>query len=1759
MKTKSKASKKDDALGFVTDPLPHHLGVISLEEPNDQNLWRLSSKDARTQSIVNAGHVVESSASKRKVVSPAFSPLRLDEKRLKRGDDGCASSNDCVVTHNSSGSRSGVQFWSTQGWTTGSFSHDQRPVVDQVVSHEPGRGGQLGIVDVSTSVVAPNEGITLAGNSADRRLKRKAGSLQRQPSNNTINKARRTITDHPSLPFETQLGETVPVQRNTYFRGSSNMPLILDFESGHARPAGHSFSSPRGHQRCASPLLPSRMTTAATASVQSDSGSPTAEAPNSVPENDVGNQRSRPQFHETQRRGGSSGPPAEYKAFGRCNRVCRNCRAIFWDEEKLSTSTGSTGPLYHRCCLQGRVKLFVPREYPPLIQQLFSDSHFLENIRAYNQMFAMTSLGATIDESVNTGTGPYVFKISGQIYHRIGRLCPDRDKPPRFLQLYIYDTVNEVQHRLGHFTSNGHPVLRREIVEQLIRFLDHNNALVQLFRMARDKLLQNDVPEFKVRLFNVGSRSQYELPTADAIGAIVFDDTAETESDFDIILETHSGEPQRINKLHACYMSAQFPLLFVYGEQGYHTDLKFLNVDGVYTRRGKRLSMKAFYLYQLHDRLGYYNLLSRGGKLFQQYVVTAYCSIEQSRMDYIRTHQSDIRGDYLAGLYDAITRGDTDGSDIGSRIILPSSFTGGPRYMYSHYLDALAICRKHGNPSFFITFTCNTKWPEIEDYMEAYPRLAAADRPDVVDRVFECKIHSLIKYIRDRQPFGVLTAVLYTVEFQKRGLPHCHILIWINQRPETRRDSDIDRYISAELPDQVIDPEAFRVVSEFMVHGPCGEAFPNAPCMINRSTCKKFFPKEYCHATFVDNAGYVHYRRRDIAINATRHNVKLDNAYVVPYNRELCMAFYAHINVEYCGWTMLIKYLFKYISKGTDRIMARITRAVGEQPHPPSVASSSNGQPYVQVDEIQNFVDARYIGPHEACWRIFGFDIHNRDPAVQILAVHLENMQTVTFRRRHRLQAIVDNPGSTKTTLTEWLAFNKSFEMGRHLTYLEFPSEFVWSKRDKSWSPRCNLNRPAIGRLTYVHPSAGDLFYQRILLCHQRGCTSFPSIRTVDGYTHSTNRSACEAMGLLQDDQEWITAMQEAAATATASQLRALFSEILVFTDICSPLKLWEMFWKHMSDDIPLILSQSLGIRLLCVNEPELRGGVVYELQVLLALHSKYLKDFGLPSPPEGLLNMFRNRAVMEERNYNREELAAESRSLIPQLNVEQKDVFDTIMRAVTQQKQELLFVYGHGGTGKTFLWKTVIATLRSQGKIVLAVASSGIASLLLPSGRTAHSRFKIPLQLADESVCSVKKGTQLGELLKQTDLVIWDEAPMSERRCFEALDRTFRDILDEPRLVFGGKPVALGGDFRQTLPVKKKATRDQIIAVSIAESYLWRHFKIFFLEENMRLRRPSMTMAEQQEIALFSEWLLNIGDANIGSQDVDDPQNTSWVRIPDKHCFPPTADGILQLIEFIYDNSSLQQPTASSFQEKAIVCPKNETADLINAQILDKVSGPSQFYLSVDEAVPVGNDGGASELLYPIEYLNSMKFPGIPPHRLEMKIGSPVMLLRNLNLTGGLCNGTRMIISQLLSKVIEAKIISGVRIGQKVFLPRIILSVKEENMPFTFKRKQFPIKLCYAMTINKSQGQSLKKIGVYLPEPIFGHGQLYVALSRATSPDGLKMVVAHQEGQPPNTTKNIVYKDFLRKLRRALLKNVTEPVIAGLFKIPEKETDELA
>ncbi|XP_029143262.2 uncharacterized protein [Arachis hypogaea] len=173
----------------------------------------------------------------------------------------------------------------------------------------------------------------------------------------------------------------------------------------------------------------------------------------------------------------------------------------------------------------------------------------------------------------------------------------------------------------------------------------------------------------------------------------------------------------------------------------------------------------------------------------------------------------------------------------------------------------MAICKKYGYPDLFITMTCNSSWQEIGRVNN--PRtLKVEDRPDISYRVFKIKLDMIISDLKQGIPFGVLDAGMYTVEFQKRGLPHAHILLWLSGDHKITTTTQIDQLISSELPDPAQHPKLFRAVSTYMIHGPCGRAFSKSSCMKD-GYCTKYYPKTFSKTTVIDNSGYPSYRRRD--------------------------------------------------------------------------------------------------------------------------------------------------------------------------------------------------------------------------------------------------------------------------------------------------------------------------------------------------------------------------------------------------------------------------------------------------------------------------------------------------------------------------------------------------------------------------------------------------------------------------------------------------------------------------------------------------------------------------------------------------------------------------------------------------------------------------------------------------------------------------------------------------------------------------------
>jgi hypothetical protein len=409
---------------------------------------------------------------------------------------------------------------------------------------------------------------------------------------------------------------------------------------------------------------------------------------------------------------------------------------------------------------------------------------------------------------------------------------------------------------------------------------------------------------------------------------------------------------------------------------------------------------------------------------------------------------------------------------------------------------------------------------------------------------------------------------MYTIEFQKRGLPHAHILIFLQPSSKYPTPEDIDKIICAEIPDPTKHCQLYNLVKSHMMHGPCGLARKSSPCMKGTNKCSKYFPKKYVERTVVDQDGYPIYKRSAKTHTIMKNGITLDNRHVVPYNTRLLLKYQAHINMEWCNQSTSIKYLFKYIHKGYDRITARLL-------------PSQNHTRVIQqpVDEIKHYLDCRYISPSEACWRIFSFSIHGRKPAVERMFFHLIGEKVIYFTDHSTMENVLEKASVTESMFTAWLQANKDYDAARLLTYGQFVTKFVYSKSNRVWTPR--KRGFTIGRLIWVPPTTGELFYLRLMLTAVKGPTTYEEIRKVGDIQYLSFRDACFAMGFLDDDREFIGAIREAYQWGSGYFLRRLFVVMLLSGAMNRPRHVWHNTIQWLSDGIlhnQRVFTQNQGI-----------------------------------------------------------------------------------------------------------------------------------------------------------------------------------------------------------------------------------------------------------------------------------------------------------------------------------------------------------------------------------------------------------------------------------------------------------------------------------------------------------------------------------------------------------------------------------------------------
>ncbi|KAG0588920.1 hypothetical protein KC19_2G278400 [Ceratodon purpureus] len=1306
--------------------------------------------------------------------------------------------------------------------------------------------------------------------------------------------------------------------------------------------------------------------------------------------------------------------------------------AVHMNDERLTTSS-NLNPQFGFCCLKGKVSLPLLRDPPQRLRQLFEGDNeqakeFRTNIRRYNAAFAFPSVGTSSFNTYVAGNGPYVFKFQGELRHLSGSLLPTVGETPKYAQLYFIDTTEATNIRMER-----NPECTQTTMLEIQELLQTHHAFHRHYKQAYEIMMEFEeqqqqqqqrqcgrrIPNVVAHLHFEGEmdRRRYNLP-------------AGRTRDIVLRLKGEGHFLERINECHPGYLPLHYVLLFPFGELGWHEGLTHSNGEG-------RLTQREYFAFRLFPRNSEFSTILCGGKLFQQFIVDAWAATEQNRLNYIRMNQSDLRANLYQGLADALQ---DDGEknmnfeNLGRRIILPSSHIGSARNMFELFQDFMAITRFFQHPDVFGTMTANPNWREIQEAL--LPGQTAADRPDIVARVFELKRNALMADIRKMHFFGKSVVHVFVIEFQKRTLPHMHFLIFLANEDKIGEPCQVDR----------IDPELFGMVLKHMVHGPC----TRDRCLDETGQCTKRFPKSFQDQTAMDQDGYPLYRRRNDGRSFEKHGFFFNNIHVVPYNPDLIRKYNCHINIEVCASVHAVKYIHKYIYKGHDRATLRI----GEE-----------------QDEIKQYLDARYIGASKAVRRLLKMTMHDEDPNVVRLHLHLPGMHRVIFNTREDPLTVLNRGQVQRTRLTEFFRMCATDENARRLTYQDFSQHYVWKQQESIWKIR--ERGFAIGRLYFARAAEGERFYLRLLLTTFGGPRSFEDLRTVNGVVHKTFKDACNALGLLQDDGEWIQCLEEASIMRTGASLRNLFMVILSECNPSQPELLWQRFRPHLCDDLRHRLLQHYGL-----SEPSEEE--VYDFGIFLIdeiLREQSNKNLSLfPPMPIPTLNWSHhrgNRFINEQLQWNREDLELYVQEHEPQFNGEQRYCYDAILTSIKDHSGVVFFVNGPAGTGKTFLYNIVTANVRSRGKIVIC--------------RTAHSTFKIPFEVDEYSMCTINKNSEYADVFREASLIIWDEVPMQHRHCAEAVDRSLRDIRDS-NSPFGGVTLVFGGDFRQILPVIPRGSRPQIVGACLRRSTIWQHVRIMNLSINMRLQNASFANR------IFAQWLLQLGDgSNFDDASSNMIQLHNWINI---------VSSIRCLIDNIYNNiDDMSLHEDQYFRDRTILSARNTDVDLINKEILQSFPGNLETFRSADSnTVEAGADNHAT---YPSEYLNSLDLSGIPLSKLDLKIGCPIILLRNLAPKQGLCNGARMVLTRFSHRVLEARLLFGPHAGE-----------------------HFPVRFAFAMTINKSQGQSVKYIGLDIRVPVISHGQLYVALSRATSPNHISALLP--QNSTVSNTVDVVYPEVL-------------------------------
>jgi len=1098
--------------------------------------------------------------------------------------------------------------------------------------------------------------------------------------------------------------------------------------------------------------------------------------------------------------------------------------------------------------------------------------------------------------------------------------------------------------------------------------------------------------------------------------------------------------------------------------------------------------------------------------------------------------------------------------------VLPASVAGGDAYQSALIEDGMALMEFYGKPTFWITMTGDRNWPEV-----TAAAAGTQHRADLLLRVFREKYRMLIAALRQGTVFGSRAVfILSVIEFQLRGIPHCHIAVRLaGAQPMT--GEDMDKYVSAEVPDLSqcsnarydlpCDPPCnicrlHRIVTRKMTHGceegRCYSADEKALAarQHRRPHCSKGFPFMPTEATTIDEHGYPIFRRR---LLVGLDHMPLDHSLVVPHSPELCLLLNAHVCVSICATVIVIKYLRKYMCKGQDRMRICWVDDDGEE------------VPY--TDEFLQFEYARAMSASEGMARATDIDINLTEPSCTRLDIHMPDEDSLAVHT-----AAVRTVGAAEAVLAAESDLTHYFQrpLGAPfdgLKYCEYYHNFMVHKGetvfdmsrinarvaagDRRYQNRFLESGPrpqvvgqrrqvTICRIYRQHYGSGDVYYLRLLLLH-RPARSFNELKTIDGFLHDTFQDAARALGLVHDENEGANVMLEMVnAYATPEELQRTFA-ILVLSG-CNASPLFHAFLGPMARNFPG--GEANPVSGAAMND------LLWALDALFTAEGRStLAHFGLPptsGPP-------RPRHAILQRAADRTPGGLLDRSLAqadfdakyPTLSASQRQAVDFMMVAVPAYKanplvrppNSAIYVDGRSGRGKSRTLSTALAALRKDGFNIICLAHTALVASEFDRGTTNHKRFLLNITKDDTavSVSNLTAESAGAQAIRDADGFLIDEVGQIDRREGDTMDYTVREIcgIDAP---WANKPLLTGGDLRQCTAIVRGGSRATIIAHNIRQCGWWN------LLHRIELTIPFRDGGDPDHSAFVDEIgdgiRVDATDAVAANELEFGPAAAGPVRRDGPHyvTFPPgitTHTSVDSAVEWL-----LQMPLAAVrnpggdlgdfFVDKAFIAPLNAEVDAINVAVQAHNPNPMLSY----EAAEAPLEEHARHQFATPEFMSSVSTTDAPPHLLQIKAGDIVICLRNLSsFQGTLVNGTRLKVVAGLRHTLKLQILSGDNAGSIFFLPRISFTVTARG-GLSFIRRQFPVRVCYACTIDKIQGRNLARVCLILLTAVFAHGQLYVALGRTSSRATLSVLVA--EGSPaaePGAlirTVNVVYQPLL-------------------------------